>query len=311
MGNPNYTFLLPAYKALFLRDALHSILQQTFPSFKVIVSDDSSPEPIEEIVNEFDDPRIFYRRNPNNIGPERLAHHWNKLLKECDSEFVIIASDDDLYHPLFLEEIELLRQNHPDSNLLRTAAEVIGPDGAMIKQEHFGDSSLNTISFVKHLLSPDSVLCIGNYAFKRSALISLGGVIELPYAWKSDSATTIALSERGVACSSKVLFSFRMSGINISSHDFLDKKKARKKIEAIMSFYAWFSNNIDQETLAATNSHIKKRLEGELRSYYSTLSFFEFKKLFEILISEHWFLSARNLLSFLWGWIRSHLFKGS
>lgn len=39
-----YTFLLPAYKGRFLDEMLRSIQGQTYTNFKVIISDDCSPE---------------------------------------------------------------------------------------------------------------------------------------------------------------------------------------------------------------------------------------------------------------------------
>ena len=64
-----YTFLLPAYKARYLREAIKSILDQTCHDFNLIVSDDCSPEDLKSIVDEFaGDPRLTYRRNERNIG---------------------------------------------------------------------------------------------------------------------------------------------------------------------------------------------------------------------------------------------------
>ena len=49
MYNTKYTFLVPSYKASFFEEALESIKNQTYPDFKVIVSDDCSPENLKPI----------------------------------------------------------------------------------------------------------------------------------------------------------------------------------------------------------------------------------------------------------------------
>ena len=104
-----YTFLLPAYKGKYLEEALRSILSQTYSDFKVIVSDDCSPENLQDIVEKFqDDNRVVYRRNQENIGGKSLVAHWNLLLDLCDTEYCILASDDDVYSPEFLSEIDAL-----------------------------------------------------------------------------------------------------------------------------------------------------------------------------------------------------------
>lgn len=44
-----YTFLLPAFKAQFFEEALTSIKSQTYTDFKVMDSDDCSPEDLKSI----------------------------------------------------------------------------------------------------------------------------------------------------------------------------------------------------------------------------------------------------------------------
>lgn len=46
-----YTFLVPAYKAEFFEDALLSMARQTYKNYKIIVSDDCSPENLKGIYN--------------------------------------------------------------------------------------------------------------------------------------------------------------------------------------------------------------------------------------------------------------------
>jgi len=105
-----YTFLMPAFKATFLREALDSILKQSYKDFRLIVSDDNSPFNIKEIIDEFNDDRITYRRNEQNIGIDKLTDHWNILLELADSEYVILSPDDDIYSPDFLKSIDILTQ---------------------------------------------------------------------------------------------------------------------------------------------------------------------------------------------------------
>ena len=137
---PRYTFLLPAFKAAYFREALESIKNQTYRDFKVIVSDDCSPEgeqlhQIYEAVVMNDNPnnreqhtsscqklselslipdaRFTFRRNAENMGSKSLVSHWNLLVDLCDTDYLIMASDDDIYEPTFLEEINALVEKYP------------------------------------------------------------------------------------------------------------------------------------------------------------------------------------------------------
>ena len=98
-----FSFVLPAYKATYLQQAMQSILSQTYSDFELIVVDDCSSEDIEGIVSGFKDERISYFRNEKNIGGHDLVGQWNKCLSYAEGEYVILATDDDLYAPEFLK----------------------------------------------------------------------------------------------------------------------------------------------------------------------------------------------------------------
>ena len=297
--------MLPAYRSRYLEDALKSILAQRYGSFRVVVSDDASTEPLKEIVSALDDPRVTFRRNPTNLGAGQLVTHWNLLLDNCASEYIIIASDDDLYHPGFLEQIDRLAQQHPEADILRTRACVIDRDGQVIRTEKGTAEWFSTGDFLNYLLQPESVLCIGNYVFKTNALKAAGGFVPFPLGWKSDSATQILLSRNGMPCTQDVLFSFRMSGLNISSRQEPECEKDRLKLTALIDFDAWLSRQIPAGVLEPCQRRIRNRLEGESRYYLWVLPFSGFRSVFRKFRKEAWFLSFRSQLSFVWCWIRT------
>lgn len=306
MNKPRFTFLLPAYKICFLKDALKSILAQIYGDFRVVVSDDASPEPLKEIVDSFVDERISYRRNATNLGTTRLVQHWNLLLDSCDSDYVIIASDDDLYRPNFLEQIDALIREYPEANILRAAACIIDQDGKVSRTEKSAPQWLTASDFLGFMINSDSVLCIGNYVFKTSALKAMGGFISFPLGWKSDSATELLMAQNGIPSTGEVLFSFRMSGLNISSRNEPNREKDRAKLEALIAFDDWATTHLPAEVLKPNQAGLRNRLEGEARSYIWTLSSSEFRSLFSKFKREHWFRSTRNRLSFLLCRLRSH-----
>ena len=146
---PKYTFLMPAYKASFLHEAIQSILSQTYTHFRLIISDDCSPEGLKAIVDEFNDDRIIYRRNEKNIGAERLVHHWNQLLNMCDSEWCIMAADDDEYDPRFLEGLDKLQISYPKVDLLRARLCTIDEYGDITFEEGLFKEYTDQLSFYK------------------------------------------------------------------------------------------------------------------------------------------------------------------
>ena len=99
-----YTFLVPVFKPDFLDKALESMLNQSFEDFVIILSNDCSPYDIKSVVNRFNDSRIIYRENRENIGGYRLVDHWNLLVQLCESPYLIMAADDDIYEKNFLKD---------------------------------------------------------------------------------------------------------------------------------------------------------------------------------------------------------------
>jgi glycosyltransferase involved in cell wall biosynthesis len=89
------------------------VLAQSEPDFRVLVSDDASDEPIarrvEAHVAGLGDPRVGYRRHPDNLME---FAHGRFLFSQCEEEFFAVLHDDDLWEPTFLERcLEVLRRD--------------------------------------------------------------------------------------------------------------------------------------------------------------------------------------------------------
>ena len=237
-----YSFLLPAYKGAFLKEALDSIQAQTYEDFSVVISDDCSPDPLYEIVQPFlADSRFRYRRNDSNIGAEQLVTHWNLLVKECDSPSLIMAGDDDLYEPTFLEEMDRLVVKYPDANLFRSRMNIINGSGAISRTDPPNEEYQTRSEFIDSLFDGRYIHCVGNYIFKTGFLKAAGGFKYFPLGWFSDDITALICSENGVARSQAVLFHFRHSGISISTKE---NVYDHLKSQATISSHKWIRKQV-------------------------------------------------------------------
>ena len=156
-----YTFCLPAYKADYFEEALRSIQKQTYHDFKVIVSDDCSQE---ELKPKFDkvsgtDSRFVYRRNTENIGGKNLVKHWNLLVDMCETEYLILASDDDIYDSSFLENIDGLVRKYPECDVFRARVRRVDENCDVIRRDACYEERLST----GESLSTGDCLSIGEY----------------------------------------------------------------------------------------------------------------------------------------------------
>ena len=213
-----YTFLLPAYKAQYLEKALDSIQSQTFIDFKVIISDDCSPDKLYKIVRPYlDDPRFSYRRNEKNIGGKSLVEHWNLLVDLCETDFFIMASDDDIYSPDFLEELDSLICKYPNVDLFHARAHVINERDEVTMNDALYNEFASQMEFMASYGNQGHVECVPNYIYRTKRIKEIDGFVDFPLAWCSDTATNNLMAENGCVTSKNILFSFRMSGENISS----------------------------------------------------------------------------------------------
>jgi glycosyltransferase involved in cell wall biosynthesis len=307
-----YTFLLPAYKAKFLKIALDSILAQSYHDFAVLISDDCSPDDIKSIVAECQDERIKYRRNSKNIGAEKLVEHWNQLVSMAESEYVIMASDDDVYELSFLEKIDELVQKYPYVDVFRARVRRINADGETTAEDDLYSEYMPELDALYYMYHSNYIGCIANYVFKTSSLQKKGGFVDFPYAWPSDSATAIHLSSHGVCNTQEVLFSFRLSQINISDTTH-DKKMERGKLKAMLMFDEWMSeyvSKLEYEKNTINENRFKEMVHGyksmvfTLIGYYAaSVNIVEWFKMLKKLKRHKYFSKAtfmkNYLLSFL------------
>ena len=236
-----FSFVIPAYKSEYLQVAIDSILQQTYIDFELIIVDDASPYHLESIVNQYNDNRIVFHRNENNIGGKNLVSNWNKCIKYAKGEYVILASDDDIYSPFFLQQVDERIKDYPDVDIIRSRVNRIDSDGIITDIEQIYKPFMPFSEFVFYW-SKGIINCIANYAFKRTALLDAGGFVDMPCAWYSDDITIVNMSFNGIATTDDALFYFRTSDKSISWT--FNKETIRKKWKANGMFYEWFNDTI-------------------------------------------------------------------
>lgn len=266
-----YCFLTPTYKVNFLKLAIDSMLQQSFSDFEIIISDDCSPYNVSDIIKKYNDSRIKFRRNTSNLGGKKLVDHWNLLLKESDAEYVIIASDDDIYQPNFLEVIDSLALKYPYVNVLRARVQKIDENGEITSKEDIFEEYQTQFDALYGIFCGNYIGCIGNYVFKRSVLLKEGGFVNFPYAWFSDLVTAIKLMRCGQVNTKMILFNFRLSNYNISNTK-SNKEVDRNKLNATLFFDEWVSSymksiNITQLTVLERNQYNKILAGYKHRAY--------------------------------------------
>ena len=108
--NPKVTVLMPVYNAeKYLREAIESILSQTFKNFEFLIINDGSTDKSKDAILSYNDPRIIYSENSKNLG---IAKTLNKGMNLARGNYIARMDGDDISHPDRLQEqIEFMDDN--------------------------------------------------------------------------------------------------------------------------------------------------------------------------------------------------------
>lgn len=104
--------LMPIYNTptAHLREAIESILSQTYTDFEFLICNDSPEnETLDQIIGEYNDPRIRYIKNEKNKG---LEFSTNKLINQSKGTYIAIFDHDDISLPTRIEkQVDYLNRN--------------------------------------------------------------------------------------------------------------------------------------------------------------------------------------------------------
>lgn len=141
---------MPVYNgAQYIREALDSLLTQTFTDFELIVSDNASTDATQSICEEYAcrDPRIRYVRQSENLGA--LAN-FQFVLDQAQGEFFMWAAADDKWDRDWVSS-------------LRNALEIAGVGAAFGKLMHIDEKSKT----LKHPANGNTFKYIGSKLRRR------------------------------------------------------------------------------------------------------------------------------------------------
>ncbi|MDP2246875.1 MAG: glycosyltransferase family 2 protein, partial [Nitrosomonadales bacterium] len=103
--NPPITIGMPVYNGSdYIREAIDSLMQQTFGDFELIISDNASTDDTQSICEQYacNDSRITYIRQSKNLGA--LAN-FKFVLDSAKSEYFMWAAADDKWDKTWIEDV--------------------------------------------------------------------------------------------------------------------------------------------------------------------------------------------------------------
>ncbi len=219
--------IIPCYNhEAYVKQAVESVLNQTYPDIEVIVVDDGSGDRSAELVEEFRDERVKLIRQENRGAHEAI----NRGLKEATGAYLAILNSDDTFAP---SRVETMLREMGDAKFACSYIQLMDGEGRKlgvkqgfrnmlpweVPEEAGGLSGLTEReAFLWNLCLTNFTSTTGNFLFAREVYDSVGGMRKLRFAHDWDYALRVADTFSCKVIDSPLL-SYRVHGDNTISKD--------------------------------------------------------------------------------------------
>lgn len=172
--SPIFSVVVPTHnRAELLKQAIDSVLGQTFGDFELLVVDDHSTDHTQDVVHAFEDPRIkllVNDRTPGGAGARNVG------VFEARGEWIAFLDDDDVWLPQKLErQYAKTQEVTGDVSLIYAGVSKCAPD---LSQIYYTSAPSKEGRILNDLLYRN---CIGTYSsviIRSSTLRLTGGLDE-------------------------------------------------------------------------------------------------------------------------------------
>jgi glycosyltransferase involved in cell wall biosynthesis len=173
---PFFSIIIPTYnRSKKLKQAIDSVLAQTFTDFEILVIDDGSTDDTPEIIAEYKDQRIIYQWDTNSGGPARPR---NRGLKIAKGEWICFLDADDWWTPNKLEAcLDYIKMGNVDfiyHDLFIVREKRTFWDSRVIKSEQIKNPVLI------NLLVNGNVIANSSVVVRKRLIDEIGGINEDP-----------------------------------------------------------------------------------------------------------------------------------
>jgi glycosyltransferase involved in cell wall biosynthesis len=221
---PLVTVLMPVYNAEdFVHGAVQSILDQTYPNLELLIINDGSTDKSAEIIRSYEDSRIQYVENDNNL---RLIATLNKGLKLARGKYIARMDADDVAFPDRLQEQVTFMEANPEVGVCGTWYEAFGSKNSIVRYP----TDHNAIKYMSLYQCP---FCHPTIMFRTSVITDNQIEFDSDYPHAEDYELWGRLSDLcQLANLPKVLLRYRLHDSNISKLENSTQVRNSNRIKA-------------------------------------------------------------------------------
>jgi glycosyltransferase involved in cell wall biosynthesis len=184
---PEISIIIPNYNhALFLKQRIDSVLNQTYQDFEVILMDDCSTDNSLEILKDYSShPKVSALLvNESNSGSPFLQ--WKKGIEHAKGKLIWIAESDDYSDSAFLSTMIALIRSDQKIKVAFCQSRIADSEGKSIKTNEFAFSNgtdsfhdwvLDGKEFCRDTLSRYNILLnASSVIFEKESYLEVGGI---------------------------------------------------------------------------------------------------------------------------------------
>jgi len=210
-----------------LREAIASILHQTFSNFEFIIIDDGSNAKTKKVIKSFKDSRIKLITNKKNVG---LTKSLNIGLDTANGKYIARMDSDDVSYPNRLQEQFMYMEKNPSIFLIGCQVSYINESGKLLsiaKPVRF------TSNWLIHVTTPFmSQFVHSTFFFRNSMAQECNLYYDEKCKYSQDFEFVMHARNKGLRFSNlnKKLVAYRMNTKSISFQKFKEQQRIAQLI---------------------------------------------------------------------------------
>lgn len=168
------TIGIPTYNRAngYLKQSLSSAVKQTYQNIEIVVSDNCSTDNTRMVVKDFNDSRIRYFRQKENIKPN---DNFNFCLEQANGNYFLLLHDDDMIDSDFIETCMKTADHDIDIGIIRTGMRRIDSDGKLLRECPNFAGGLSTEDFFITWFKGKTPMHLCMSLFNTNRLKQIGG----------------------------------------------------------------------------------------------------------------------------------------
>ena len=151
---PKVSVIIPTYNRMpLVKEAIDSVLQQSFSDFELIIVDDGSTDGTHELIETIKEPRIkyFYKENGGVASARNFGY------AKARGEFICNLDSDDLWEPNFLEVMISELEEHSNYGAAYCRRKILHQNGRVVEDKNMEEPKSGRVTeelFLKKSLVP-------------------------------------------------------------------------------------------------------------------------------------------------------------